>query len=142
MDIKKERKNQGMTQQEFADLLGVTRKTIVNYESGGNIPESREKLFKYILKTFNKKENSSSQKEDHYAKDLNKTDKALMSKVLEKFEHIGDDEVALYVDFKKHKLLKNPLIKSIIKSEAWRIVEHEMRNLAIEKTLGTEDDDV
>jgi transcriptional regulator with XRE-family HTH domain len=49
LDIKAEREKRGMTQDEFADLLGVSRKTIVNYESGGNIPDTKEKIFSRIL---------------------------------------------------------------------------------------------
>ncbi|GAA3630529.1 helix-turn-helix transcriptional regulator [Flavivirga jejuensis] len=49
LDIKKEREKLDMTQKELADLLGVTRKTIVNYEGGSNIPESKEKIFKRLL---------------------------------------------------------------------------------------------
>ena len=49
LDIKKEREKRGLTQEDFASLLGVSRKTIVNYESGGNIPDTKEKIFKRIL---------------------------------------------------------------------------------------------
>jgi DNA-binding XRE family transcriptional regulator len=49
LDIKKERTNRGMTQQQFAELLGVTRKTIVSYEAGGNIPETKIKMFTKLL---------------------------------------------------------------------------------------------
>lgn len=49
LNIKEEREKRGLTQEEFAELLGVTRKTIVNYESGSNIPETKEKIFIRIL---------------------------------------------------------------------------------------------
>lgn len=56
LDIKKEREKLKMTQEEFADLLGVTRKTIVNYEGGSNIPESKEKIFTRILSNYTQPE--------------------------------------------------------------------------------------
>lgn len=34
IDLKKERKSKGMTQQELADKCGVIRQTIAEYESG------------------------------------------------------------------------------------------------------------
>ena len=49
LDIKKEREIRGMTQEEFAEFLGVNRKTIVSYESGGNIPETKIKMFTRLL---------------------------------------------------------------------------------------------
>ncbi|WP_062057335.1 helix-turn-helix domain-containing protein [Aquimarina longa] len=49
LDIKKEREKRGMTQEQFAELLGVNKKTIVNYESGGNIPETKLKMFTRVL---------------------------------------------------------------------------------------------
>ena len=49
LDIKKEREALQLTQEAFAALLGVSRKTIVNYEAGGNIPETKAKVFKRIL---------------------------------------------------------------------------------------------
>lgn len=52
LNIKEERNKLKMTQQEFADLLGVTRKTIVNYESGSNIPDTKEKIFIRILSNY------------------------------------------------------------------------------------------
>ncbi len=131
MDIKKERTDRSITQRQFAELLGVTRKTIANYESGGNIPLSKIKLFQSILKEYDDK-NSSSES------NTNNTDKfnnIVFTKILEKFENITDDEIILYFDFKKEVFLKHPLIKSIIKSEAWEIVEQEMRNVIIENKL-------
>ncbi|MDO5972057.1 helix-turn-helix domain-containing protein [Flavivirga aquimarina] len=52
LNIKKEREKLNMTQKELAKLLGVTRKTIVNYEGGSNIPKSKEKLFTNLLRNY------------------------------------------------------------------------------------------
>ncbi|TPN83859.1 helix-turn-helix transcriptional regulator [Aquimarina algicola] len=130
MNIKKERIEREMTQQQFAELLGVTRKTIVNYESGGNIPETKEKLFKNILKNYDN--NISFSEANHINKTVN-----VPNNILEKFKDISDDEVALYVDYKRASFLKHSLIKSLIKAEAWRIVENEMREVIIENKLSS-----
>jgi transcriptional regulator with XRE-family HTH domain len=49
IDIFKIRQDLGLTQQKFADLLGVDRRTIINYEQGSKIPESKTKLLELLL---------------------------------------------------------------------------------------------
>lgn len=41
IDVFKIRKSLKLTQQEFADRIGVDRRTIINYEQGGKIPKSK-----------------------------------------------------------------------------------------------------
>lgn len=50
-NFKESRKSVGLTQSELAEKLGVSRQTIVNYEKGEVIPESKKLLLKSI---FNK----------------------------------------------------------------------------------------
>lgn len=40
--VKKERREKGLTQQQFADMLGVSLRTITNYEKGESYPKQRE----------------------------------------------------------------------------------------------------
>lgn len=47
--IKELRHKQGLTQDELAQKLGVSRKTIVNYETGGVIPASKREMLKALL---------------------------------------------------------------------------------------------
>ena len=47
--MKRERKRHKMTQTEFAELLGVTIRTIQLYEKGAPIPESRKDSICYRL---------------------------------------------------------------------------------------------
>lgn len=49
LEIIKIRKNLGKTQLEFAEYLGVDRRTVINYEQGKKIPASRIKLLKGLL---------------------------------------------------------------------------------------------
>lgn len=48
-DIKKMRSLIGLTQEELAQKMGVTRNTIVNYEKGGVIPPAKQKLLSGVL---------------------------------------------------------------------------------------------
>lgn len=45
LDLKKNRERLGLTQQELAEKLQISRKTINSYENGSNIPPSRVLLF-------------------------------------------------------------------------------------------------
>lgn len=47
-EFKKHRKSLGLSQQALADKIGVDRRTIINYEKGGKIPESIVKLIHYM----------------------------------------------------------------------------------------------
>lgn len=40
--VKKERREKGLTQQQLADMLGVSLRTITNYEKGDSYPKQRE----------------------------------------------------------------------------------------------------
>ena len=46
--LKQKRKQLGLTQDSLAELLGVTRNTIINYENGGVIPISSENPAKIL----------------------------------------------------------------------------------------------
>jgi transcriptional regulator with XRE-family HTH domain len=48
-DIYKIRKDLQMSQVEFAELIGVDRRTIMNYEQGKKIPTTKMKLLKLML---------------------------------------------------------------------------------------------
>ncbi|WP_435263886.1 helix-turn-helix transcriptional regulator [Tenacibaculum sp. nBUS_03] len=63
LDIKKEREKLGLTQQELADHLGITRKTIITYENKGNIPESKTKLISYFFSQYSKSKNEEYSEE-------------------------------------------------------------------------------
>ncbi len=49
IDIQKIRTNLQMTQIEFAELIGVDRRTIINYEQGKKIPATKVKLLQLML---------------------------------------------------------------------------------------------
>jgi DNA-binding transcriptional regulator YiaG len=47
-EVKKIREELGLSQQKFADQIGVDRRTVVNWEQGKTIPESKIKLLKLM----------------------------------------------------------------------------------------------
>ena len=49
VDVLRIRKQLGLTQEGFAKLLGCDRRTIINYEQGAKIPESKVKLINMVL---------------------------------------------------------------------------------------------
>lgn len=49
LEIKKIRKELKLTQAEFAEKIGVSRDTIINYEKGGAIPTSKIKMLNNLL---------------------------------------------------------------------------------------------
>lgn len=49
LDIKKIRKQLGLNQEEMGKLLGLSRHTVINYEKGQPIPESKFEMIESIL---------------------------------------------------------------------------------------------
>jgi transcriptional regulator with XRE-family HTH domain len=49
LDVIRIRKDLKLTQLEFAQQLGIDRRTIINYEQGGKIPESKVKLINMVV---------------------------------------------------------------------------------------------
>lgn len=56
LEIKKRRKELGLTQEDLAKKLGVSLKTISNYENGEVIPDSKQALLLDILSNNTLKE--------------------------------------------------------------------------------------
>jgi DNA-binding transcriptional regulator YiaG len=49
IDVKKIRLEFELTQQGFANFIGVDRRTVVNWEKGNKIPDSKVKLFELLM---------------------------------------------------------------------------------------------
>jgi len=62
--LKLKRKELGLTQLGLAKKLGVDRMTIINYERGRVIPESKVKLLNIILNSESKNENEVNYESD------------------------------------------------------------------------------
>lgn len=59
LDIKENRKKLKLTQEELAKLLGVSKRTVINYEKGEVIPETKSEL---LRKIFSESENEIPRK--------------------------------------------------------------------------------
>lgn len=70
IDVKKLRKELGMTQEALAKELGVDRRTIINYEKGEPIPESKVKLLHFVKYADYKKYDDHNKSTD-YVNDQN-----------------------------------------------------------------------
>lgn len=55
-DIKKKRKELGLTQEELARLIGVSKNTILNYEKGRVIPDSKISILDFVLSEKSQKD--------------------------------------------------------------------------------------
>ena len=60
LEIKKNRKKLGLTQLELAKLIGVSKNTVLNYEKGSVIPESKIAILGKILNDSDAKSNINS----------------------------------------------------------------------------------
>jgi len=116
--LKELRKILNLTQQEFADKLGIKRNTIANYESGRNEPIGS--VFSLICKEFNVNENwlrngngpmfiePSEFSLDKYAEQKNLTMKE--KKILQGFMDLEPDvRNAIYAIFENAATLDNNL---------------------------------
>jgi DNA-binding XRE family transcriptional regulator len=93
LNIKREREIRRMTQEEFAEFLGVNRKTIVSYEAGGNIPETKIKMFTKLLS-----ENSLLVKElsiFYNAKGERVPDKEICEYIVQNLERLKQEDIGL-----------------------------------------------
>ncbi len=60
LNVKEIRKKLGVTQEEFAELLGVSRNTVLNYEKGENIPSSKSTILRKLLRLSEEKNINST----------------------------------------------------------------------------------
>ncbi|WP_272149104.1 helix-turn-helix domain-containing protein [Tenacibaculum aiptasiae] len=58
------RRQFNLTQEKLAELLGVSERTIQNYESGSKIPKSKNVIFSNLFKSYGKSKISVIDKSD------------------------------------------------------------------------------
>lgn len=114
LELKENRKRLKLTQEELAKEVGVDRRTIINYEQGEVIPESKVKLL-HILFFGNKEDESETLLIDTMAKELLKSKvfvegiKELFKSELPEKENDPENRAELenlLAEIKKERLLK------------------------------------
>ena len=94
------RKANGLTQSELAKQLGVSVRTIQNYECGGKIPSTKLETFENLLNSDKKgKEIKMIRMDDHMER---------------KFDGISKNEIALYIIHYKDEFMENNLFTLFI----------------------------
>ncbi len=107
IEVKKIREEFGLTQQKFADKIGVDRRTVINWELGRTIPDSKVKQLNLLLEGIR----SVSMPIPTSEKIENKTDSQsldiLNRQILELKDHIKTLKDFLEEKNKTTELLKN-----------------------------------
>ncbi len=105
MQIVKLRKTNSLTQQQFADKLGVSKQTVSNWENGVKFP--RMKYLEKIAHTFNIATSYLINDEDSEMEDIKETMKTI--------EKMGESLIKLGEQTKEHFPYLN--LKKILKEE-------------------------
>lgn len=88
-NINKLRMDLGMTQREFAEFIGVDRRTVINYEQGKKIPASRMELLEHLVSShFEKKSNEVSNNSSKKIEVIVEKNESTSSEILELKDHI------------------------------------------------------
>ena len=111
--IQEYRKKHGLTQEEFAKQIGVSIRTIQNYENGAKIPESKKGLFDSLLNI------------EEYDQTINAI--KIDSDLADKFTHITDNQLCAYIIIREKELMKNKMFKlfidKIANEQAFKIIK-------------------
>jgi DNA-binding transcriptional regulator YiaG len=124
IEVKKIREEFGLTQQKFADKIGVDRRTVINWELGRTIPDSKVKQLNLLLEGIR----SVSMPIPTSEKIENKTDSQsldiLNRQILELKDHIKTLKDFLEEKNKTTELLKNE--NTILKEKLTLYVNKEL----------------
>lgn len=71
LKLKEYRKKHNITQLELAELLGVSFRTVQNYEAGGKIPQSKHEMLRRILHHYEKEITGINEEDIVYLKKSN-----------------------------------------------------------------------
>jgi len=105
LDIVKIREEFGFTPTQFAEFIGIDRRTVVNWEKGRTIPESKVLLLEMLLEK-KRKNNTNSVLEESPEKKID-----LTREILELKDHIKTlkdflDEKTIISELYKNEILK------------------------------------
>lgn len=112
LDIIKIREELGVTQKEFAELIGVDRRTVINYEQGKMIPQSKKKLLELLLQ--GKRTESVSLHSSNTENNCKEQTENLNREILELKDHIKT---------LKNFLEEKTIVSEFLKAENTRLKE-------------------
>jgi len=109
LDINKVREELGLNHRELAEQLGVDRRTIINYEQGRLIPESKVRLIELLL--LAKRNESISLPLNFTENDCKEKTENLNREIVELKDHIKtlkefiEDKTTMVVHYKSENIL-------------------------------------
>lgn len=112
LSIKKFRKDHNITQEKLAELVGVSFRTIQNYEAGLKIPNSKTAIFRALFKNYGKEKEGNT--EDFFI-DVSEKDK------------LSIKELSLIAAQNIDKLKKEPIFYNTFVMEALNLIK-EVQN--------------
>lgn len=98
-DLSDFRKKNKITQQELAKKLGITNRTIINWEQGKKIPYSKYEAIQKIFREFSSSEVAEEQVTYHTKKSTEEIEKNL--ELLEKYNKLYKEGVITKAQFEK-----------------------------------------
>lgn len=107
IDIVNFRENHNISQSEFAKLIGVSLRTVQNYEAGGKIPESKNEILRKVFDNY-EKNNKVNEPQTTYQEDLAEYNKELSvfkAKTIDELREIAYRFLANEKELYKHDLL-------------------------------------
>lgn len=112
-DIKEFRKKHKLTQEKLADLIGVSWRTIQNYETGKVIPKSKITLFRVVFEKYNQEKKLQIEDEKHID--------------VSNLEKLSLDEIALFAAQNIEQLKKKSVFYNTFVMEALSLIK-EVQN--------------
>jgi len=105
LDIIKIREELGLSQLKFAELIGVDRRTVINYEQGKIIPESKKKLLNLLLQE--KRSVSEPLLENNYKEQLENMTREILDLKdhIKTLKELVEEKTTLVVIYKSENVL-------------------------------------
>jgi DNA-binding XRE family transcriptional regulator len=105
LQIKEFREKIGLTQEEFAQKIGVSTRTVQNWENGGEIPKTTRKKLETMIQ-----QESQCQANDYISRilDMMEEDRRFFRESITRSQNEIDRLIAL---FEKQYGIENPLFK-------------------------------
>lgn len=136
-ELKAKRKAQGWTQSQLAQRIGVSKGTVINYEKGKKIPESKNKILQEVFTgdilptyTLNEKLNVLNEELKTYAKVNKNPSNYILEEILSKFHPV---EIIEYLDRHREVFFKYEefrlLSKNMVGTSDIELIKEEIQKI-------------